>query len=452
MGIGLHQDCLQSLGNKIAERLPKISVQNKMFLERWSTSCLRRVESTLPQTGPIKEKLEQYVSETPVSDFVYETLSKELHQGQTYDTESAEISLTQLDDYKDPKAVAERLVRDFESLPWEYSLAIKLDNEFGALFAKTLKKYAICDSMQLVTPDEAFTKEFSIQSEVETKEQGLGIQSLGLGSLMLPNYLRAASPDWSQSSCYIQIKTSGFIGYFGETSPLRDTITSLKAFCGIGIALRLFRRNYTYRYAPIKASVLIHRHVGSKWSFERTHDLETDLSEAFYDFVLDDLGGEFENDKEKTSWIRSRLKLISSVFSHNKEAEKVILASQWIFDSYCGRNELLSFVQMVVAMEILLGDKAVSDLMGLGELLRNRCAYLIGDSQTQREEILDEFKKIYEVRCQIVHRGKSRLTEDERALFFRFRWMCHRVIQEEVTLLQKDIDKPPLFGFLQNKS
>jgi hypothetical protein len=64
---------------------------------------------------------------------------------------------------------------------------------------------------------------------------------------------------------------------------------------------------------------------------------------------------------------------------------------------------------MVVAMEILLGDKAVSDLMGLGELLRNRCAYLIGDSQTQREEILDEFKKIYEVRCQIVHRGKSRL-------------------------------------------
>jgi hypothetical protein len=33
--------------------------------------------------------------------------------------------------------------------------------------------------MQLITPDEAFAKEFSIQSEVETKEQGLGIQSLG---------------------------------------------------------------------------------------------------------------------------------------------------------------------------------------------------------------------------------------------------------------------------------
>ena len=131
MGIGLHQSCLRSLSNKIAEQLPKINVQNRMFLEGWSTTHLRQVDSTLPQTGKIKEKLKQYVSERPVSDFVYETLSKELHQGQAYDAESAEISLTQLEEYTDPKAVAERLARDFESLPWEYSLSVKLDNEFG---------------------------------------------------------------------------------------------------------------------------------------------------------------------------------------------------------------------------------------------------------------------------------------------------------------------------------
>jgi hypothetical protein len=207
-----------------------------MFLERWSTVYLRRADSTLPQNRQIKNRLEQFVSETPISDFVYETLSKELHQKQTYDSDTAEISLTQLDDYKDPKAVAERLVRDFESLPWEYSLAIKLDNEFGTLFAQTLKEFVICDSVKLITPDETFAKEFPTRASGETKEQGLG-------SLLF--YPQTPSPDWEQCSSYLQIKTNGFIGYHGETSPLRDAISLLKAFCGIGIALRLLRVNYT---------------------------------------------------------------------------------------------------------------------------------------------------------------------------------------------------------------
>ena len=76
-------------------------------------------------------------------------------------------------------------------------------------------------------------------------------------------------------------------------------------------------------------------------------------------------------------------------------AEKLSLAGQWLFDSYVGNNELLSFIQTMVDLEILLGDKNISDIMGLGELLRNRCAYLIGLNQSQREEILNDFKLLF---------------------------------------------------------
>jgi hypothetical protein len=266
--------------------------------------------------------------------------------------------------------------------------------------------------------------------------------------------LRVSSPTWDSSSSYLQIKTRGFVGYYGETTPLREAISTAKAFCGVGLALRLFKVNYTYRHAPTKSRFIIHRRVGESWPMERTHDFSTDFSETFYDLVLDDLEGRIKDEAEQALWVERRLKLVNSVFTHAADAEKIILASQWLFDSYCGSNELLSFVQTVVAMEILLGDKAVSDLMGLGELLRNRCAYLIGNSQKQREEILNDFEKIYDVRCQIVHRGKSRLTEYERNLFYDFRRMCHSVIQEEINLLQKDVDKPlrPAFGLLQSKS
>ena len=129
----------------------------------------------------------------------------------------------------------------------------------------------------------------------------------------------------------------------------------------------------------------------------------------------------------------------NKVEQYVSEAEKIILASQWLFDSYCGNNELLSFVQTTVVLEILLGDKTSSDAVGLQRLLSNRCAYLIGDGQKQREELLEQFEKIYEVRSRIVHRGKSRLTGDERELFSTLQWMCRRVIQEEVDLLQKDV-------------
>ena len=77
--------------------------------------------------------------------------------------------------------------------------------------------------------------------------------------------------------------------------------------------------------------------------------------------------------------------------------------------------------------------------LGLGELLRNRCAYLIGKSHKQREEVLADFRDIYDLRSKIVHRGKVRLHLKERSLFAKLQWMCRCVIQEEVQLLQKDL-------------
>jgi hypothetical protein len=94
---------------------------------------------------------------------------------------------------------------------------------------------------------------------------------------------------------------------------------------------------------------------------------------------------------------------------------------------------------MTVVLEILLGEKATSDLMGIGELIGNRCSYLIGKSHKQRSDVLSTFKKIYDIRSGIVHRGKNRLSWEERRLSLRLQWMCLRAIQEEVELLKKDI-------------
>ncbi len=114
------------------------------------------------------------------------------------------------------------------------------------------------------------------------------------------------------------------------------------------------------------------------------------------------------------------------------------MPSQWYFDSVTGPDQLLQYVQAMVTLEILLGDKASPKEIGLNELLRNRCAYLIGSSQEERTEIHKLFGEIYDVRSQIVHRGKHRLDMNERLLLGRLRLMCRRVIQKEVDLLIAD--------------
>ena len=79
--------------------------------------------------------------------------------------------------------------------------------------------------------------------------------------------------------------------------------------------------------------------------------------------------------------------------------------------------------------------------VGIGELLRNRCAYLIGSSHQERSNILDDLKKIYHVRSYIVHRGKAKLDTHEQFLLFKLRGMCDRVIRREIELLRRDTEK-----------
>jgi hypothetical protein len=402
-----------------------------MFLDSWSASDLRKIEASLPQ-GELRKRLEQYISETPLVDFVDETLSRELADADRYDSSSPDaIPLTEVDGYEDAKAVADRLVRDFESLPWEYMVSIPLKNKFGEVLSKEIKEFKLSDSVRLVAPDEHFRKAFPDKKAVEKTKPS------SIVSVALRQFEDLAS-GWGQTATYLQVRVRGFVGYYGATAPVREAIGSMKTFCGLGIALGLLTRSYAYGRRAVRTKCGIHRLLEKKWVMERHHELKTDASAVLEDLRLARRDGNL-SDEERRSWLEERLARIGSVFVHRNRAEKIVLASQWLFDSYCGDNELLSFVQTMVAMEILLGDKATSDAVGLGELLSNRCAYLIGKSQRARERILEEFRVIYDVRSQIVHRGKSRLSKREHELFSTFRDMCHQVIEEEVNLVRADI-------------
>jgi hypothetical protein len=428
MSLGLHPRCQTRLKQLLAEILTRVKVNHNTFLEFPSTLELLSAQAALPETGPVREQIEKYIGEDPLFSFIYHSLSRELLENGTYDSERTGTPLQEFHDYADLAAVAERLIDDFESLPWSYLISYELPKKVGEPLRRMVDSHSLTDSIGLVAPDETHERTYPF-------EEG---RRLTAGLLGEPQ-------GWNKENLYLQIAAKGFIGLHGKTMPLEEAIGTLKSFVGLSLATRLIRvgreehRALALGAAP-KSWLVVHRKLDDAWQVCSRYDLPSDLSATLVRLEIDDIDGRFEGEG-LDKWMRSRFHIISIAFQNPDKAERVLLAAQWLLDSYVGFNELLSFVQTTVAMEIMLGEESKSDVIGINELLRNRCAYLIGKSHSQREEILKDFNKIYDVRSKIVHRGKSQLTSEERSLFWKLQWMCRRVISEELNLISEDIGR-----------
>lgn len=428
MSLKLHPDCKDRLKQELAEHLKCVDVKNKCFLDRASTAGFMLASNVLPKHGPITESLEAFIGEWPLYDFLYGYLSKELHEEQAYDPSVPVSALTEIEKYSEVGVTADKLVELFDTLPWHYTFSLKLPSFLASILADDVNSYQLSDTLRLVRPDEEFIRKHPLRSGIEGRDKWLS------GNSLLSMY---SAEEWDHGAVYLQITTDGFVGKYIVTETNEHALSLLKAFLGLSIALRLTKVEHSSHPASPKERFYVHRYNDGEFCIDDTQEVSEEVSRTIGDLVFHDLDGELINEQEQKVWMGLCLSRLRKVFSIARQSDRIVRAGQWFFDSYTGRNELLSFLQAMVALEILLGDKATSDVIGLNELLRNRCAYLIGKDYTQREEILLDFKEIYEIRSKIVHRGKRKLKVRESVLFDKLRWLCRRVIQEEVDLLNE---------------
>jgi hypothetical protein len=432
MALDLHKDCLARLESKLADALELLTVNHGHFISADSVVPLLAAQSALPAQGDQRARIESFITEHPLVDFVQSILARELGETQEYVSADEAVPLSTLNGYSDLKVLAARLVDEFETLPWRYAVSAPLSAAaFGEFFAER-ETLVLSKSVRITKVDEKLKQEFPLKSGIKARDGMLR------GGGMLASILLDAEGGASwQDGPYVQVLLDGFIGKYGIGGTYQDAVDTIKAVCGLGLALRLWKVKRTYQSFRAPAKLHVHRWIRGAWVIEENQELTPTESEVLQDLVLDTLDGQVKPEGQ-IGWMKGRLALMHFVLEATERNQKILLASRWLFDSYCGHDELLSFVQAAVVMEILMGDKAQSDLIGLGQLLANRCAYLIATTHSQRQEVLDDFKKIYGVRSSIVHQGKTRLSYDERALFNKLRWMAFRVIQQEAELLSKE--------------
>jgi len=418
----------------LTDALPKVKVENGKYLDRLTSFLfLYEADRIIPE-GTIQELLIDFLDELPVRRFVSDSLTKELSERAAYSSDAPPKELNKIEGFENEAELARALVERLESLPWKYTLSFEFSAEISSVFNTFIDELPLSPEMRVIASSEKLAEHFPLDIENENHRNRV----LGQGGLL--SLVGSQKPDWQEGRSYLQIETEGFIGPYGGSNTVVNTYRKLKAFFGLGIALRLFDVEIKYNPNPLRSYANVHKMDDTSWRMDERLQLFDDDSRAISWVRLHSLGAKLDSDEKKIAWSRRQLKEMSVVFSNEAKAENIILASQWLFNSYTGLDELLNYVQAMVVLEILLGEGSSTSELSLGELLRSRCAYLIGNSHDERTDLLRDFKKIYDVRSQIVHRGKHRLSGEERVLLNKLKWMCRRVIYEEVRLLKSDKD------------
>jgi hypothetical protein len=330
----------------LEENLPKLMVNNGQFLEYHSMECLRAGDKILPTTGRLKNELNKLLNEEPFFEFTTDNIARTLLNTEKLSNKSSYIKLSALKAFLDISASAVSIIDAFDGLPFRYThtfeLPMKLMDHLGPANKFT-------EQLRIIKPNEKFESEFPLN--------------------LKPRH----ELNWSRKTVYFQVEKDGYVNQLGTSKTTVDAEATLRAFFGLGLALGLFtvgRSSMLPRPVGTSKIIRVHKKNNHIWILDSDLLLDTDVhntisriefyySSFYYNNTL------YYDKGMATYWVLEKLQTIRQCFCNKPKTERVLLASRWLFDSHIGQNELLSFVQTMIALEILLGDKQRSDLMGL---------------------------------------------------------------------------------------
>jgi len=419
--IKLNPETKKTLTQELVKALAGMSIINgNIGFEAWQ--ALAATGAVLPKDHKpkangdpgrqVRTRLNAIISDDPVRDFAFDYLL-EVVPGILGLTDASGPLAETLG--TDPKTLANELIDALEELPYPYAFSIALPEQLSFLLPQSDAELKIGARVRLTRADHAFKQRYPIVFVGSRNESKLPVASLGF-------------PTINSGTVMLQIEADGFVDSYGTSTTVQDGMLAIKAFFGFCIANGVLDRGFAWSPKSEVVQMLFHRrdlaeYVGHK-------EFEPDAS-----YFMQNL--RMAPARPSADQIQEKLQRIGLWLDESVPLQRLQLASRWFFDSSATRDDITGFVQAVIVLETLLGDTEASDrnAISLGELLRNRCAYLLGKSAKERESIMKQFKAIYEIRSAIVHRGHHRLTTHEMVLLHMLRSFCARVIRAEGNLL-----------------
>lgn len=426
MAFKLRSEVRSRVTDAIAEALPHIQVGSYITM----SFAFMAVDAALPKKSLVRELLAKYLDDFPLSEFINDVLSEEFERRDDFRFDS-ERKLTDLDGYDDPKATAEELIRRFETLPWSYTLTAILPHQLRELIPDGAAEVQLGPSLRICRPTPAFQTAFPLLADTPAANDRLA----GPAGYLSRGQPRATTL-WDSAEVYFQIEAQGFIQRYPYSPTVSTAERLLRSFLGLGLATGLFQSHSYLASHSAPIPVFVHRRTANgNWEPFTRYNLSESVAQGLRTLYVGHPNDALRIKPPDTERVAAQLAHIRAALSLGQKADQILLAAQWLFDGSTGHDPLLTFVQSMVVLEILLGDKSQSDQLSISTLISNRLAYLVGETHEERATLIATFKEIYAVRSQIVHSGKPHLRNDDHRLLDELRRMGRAAITKELDML-----------------
>ncbi len=257
----------------------------------------------------------------------------------------------------------------------------------------------------------------------------LFIKKFNEGDITLVNGLRGIPIGFRKleaGTTYVVIKASGYARRSIDDMAFRESLSSLKQLLHMCLVLNLIKlqepafslggflggalysptieatiidlanQNEVFGSITLPLSIAFHIHkIILNTSSKKFTDAKQHGEEG--------IGNLFKSGLNETSYL---------IKTSHSNAQSVKSAIEWAFDSQVEENETISFIQLCIGLEAILGEETGRE--PLTETLADRCAYLLANTIESRKKIRSIFREFYSLRSTLVHGRSIRLKDEEK--------------------------------------
>lgn len=361
-----------------------------------------RNQSVSNAADEVHKDNKQYISQLEVQFVISDIIKKAITEKRVDYTseENTDIAFTSMFSAEELDSLADKIIDYFDSFPRKYTCVFKLPN--------------VISSRQFTVPIDA-----NISFECNEPMRAAGLLSGLIGGV-------------SEYTLSIVIKHSGYLSFLNYSSPYGV----FKQLVGIATAFDYFESN-AFRAAMLSRGLFGNSRVQLNSGSYFFDDEFGDQSKIFMNFSdsVDEKLHELEfNNKIVTNHESciNHIREIYTSFSNDKaHAARVCSALEWSYDAKFTNNNTFTFILNCIAIEALMGERGTVILKTLG----NRCAYLLGKTTKDRKYIIDSMEKLYDLRSDLVHGDKSRLSDKDNEILFFASGLIRMIIKKELSIL-----------------
>jgi hypothetical protein len=324
--------------------------------------------------------------------------------------------LIDIECFSDPLNAARAVVQRLEQIPIEYRLVTRVLGEFAERLDANDTELKLSDRLRLLSGAK-------LPASFKTKHPNAAIDRL------IRRFVKQDSLKIDDKALYLEYRASGYLSNQRESRVVGDFYDEVRAFYGACMAFNILA-TYTWPSSNAIAPYMIGNSI-----------IDDDEALAYVERAEEDVRrcanlstrASVDTKIDEGSLAPDLLKRVLKVFSAGN-AQKLKTACAWSLRANLSSRELDKILESAITIEVLMGDRDTGDRVGLTKLMANRCAYALGKSSKERDEMIEFFVQFYRVRSDVVHSGRTTLQANERKIVDQGLALATRILKHEISL------------------